>query len=331
MPTGSILDLGGAGEWCKSRTFKRLHTILGLVSPSLEIMTAPFAHRLRRSILITPGDRPDRLRKALTLGADAVVADLEDGVSPSRKDEARRTVNTWLAESSGHNCEVMVRPSSVSSGLLEADLQAVDMTRIDALFVPKVESPEEVTELERCLEKAEAAQNAQHQTPVILSLETPRALFAADKIATATSRAVGLFLGSGDYAALTGISLSRESLLWARSQLVAAAALAEVQAIDAAWFLDVKNAQATREDAAHAKDLGFDGKLVFHPGQIDIANRVFSPTDDEIARARRMIEGFEQAVARGEGTAYVDGEFVSIDIMPPLKRLLAAADAIKHR
>lgn len=294
-------------------------------------MAATPEHRLRRSILITPGDRPDRLTKALTLDADALVADLEDGVSPARKTAARQAVNAWLGEADGHHCEVMVRTNTVLSPEFEADLESLDITRVDTLFVPKIESVDEVAKLETSLETIESAHNTDRKTPVILSLETPRGLFAADKIAMAGTRTVGLFLGSGDYAAVTGISLSTESLLWARSQLVAAAALAQIQAIDAAWFLDVKNVDATRDDALHAKGLGFDGKLVFHPSQIDIANDVFSPSDEEVKRARRMIEGFEQATARGEGTAYVQGEFVSIDIMPPLKRLIAAADAIKQR
>ncbi len=285
-------------------------------------------HKLRRSILITPGNRPDRMAKALTLGADAVVADLEDGVAPPNKETARSCVRDWLIEASGSDCEIMVRPGSVASGQLETDLQELDLSLVDTLFIPKLESPEEVVALEQILSRLETTQGVNRPTAVILSLETPRGLFAADRIATATKRAAGLFLGSGDYAAVTGISLSQESLLWARSQLVAAAALAEIQAIDAAWFVDVKNTQATREDAEHAKSLGYDGKLVFHPSQIQIANEVFSPSEAQIVRAKRMIDAFEKAVARGEGTAYVDGEFVSIDIMPPLRRLLAAAQAL---
>src|SRR3546814_60144 len=161
--------------------------------------------------------------------------------------------------------------------------------------------------------------------PLILTIETGRGLFNAAEIATSSRRAVALFFGSGDYSAETGGRLTPEALQVPRGLIAAAAGMAGLQAIDAAYFRDVKNAEATRADARLARDHGFQGKVVFHPSQVAVVNDVFTPTPDEVARAERIIKGFEEAVARGEGTAIVDGQFVAIDILPPLRRILTVA------
>ena len=160
---------------------------------------------------------------------------------------------------------------------------------------------------------------------IVATIETPRGLLRALEIADASPRTSALFFGSGDYTAATGSAVTERTLAAPRAIIVAAAAAARLQAIDAAFFAAVKDADATRADAVIARELGFAGKLVFHPNQIAPANAVFSPSAAEIARAERIITAYAEATARGHGTAVVGGEFVAVDIFLMAERLLATA------
>ncbi|MBU1358709.1 MAG: CoA ester lyase, partial [Gammaproteobacteria bacterium] len=131
--------------------------------------------------------------------------------------------------------------------------------------------------------------------------------------------------------AATGAEITANALLFARSAMAAAAGATQVQAIDAAYFFDVRDADATRVDALVARELGFAGKVVFHPAQVAAANQVFSPTADEIRRAERLVAGYRQALAQGHGTALADGEFVAIDLVLPAERLLRRAEQVRQR
>jgi citrate lyase beta subunit len=162
-------------------------------------------------------------------------------------------------------------------------------------------------------------------------LEALRGVLQALSIAEATKRTSALFFGSGDYTAATGAAVSATSLLFARSTIVAAAGAVGIQAIDAAYFLDVKSAQATRRDALDARELGFAGKVVFHPVQVAVANEVFAPTAAEIDRAQRLVGGYRDALAQGHGTAVVDGVFVAVDLVAPAERLLQIAALVRQR
>ena len=150
-------------------------------------------------------------------------------------------------------------------------------------------------------------------------------------IADACVRTSALFFGSGDYTAATGARVTPTSLLHPRSVVVAAAAAAGLQAIDAAYFEDLRSESATREDAQRARELGFAGKVVFHPLQVPVVNTVFSPTTEELDRARLLVSAYEQALARGAGTALADGTFVAIDLVRPAQQLLARAARIAAR
>jgi citrate lyase beta subunit len=163
----------------------------------------------------------------------------------------------------------------------------------------------------------------------VVMLETPRGILQALTIAEASSRTTALFFGSGDYTAATGAAITATSLLFARSTVAAAAGAARIQAIDAAFFLDVRNAEATREDALAARELGFAGKVVFHPVQVAVANEVFSPTPAEIERADRIVTGYREALAQGHGTAVADGVFIAIDLVAPAERLLQRAAQVR--
>jgi citrate lyase beta subunit len=287
--------------------------------------------RLRRTMLMTPGNRPDRMRKAASYGADALVLDLEDSVPPGAKAQARQDVALALRDLQDCGRELCVRINTLASGHGEDDLRALPLALLDSIMVPKVVSPAQLHALDALLQSLERAQDVQRPRELIALLETPRGILQALPIAEACSRTTALFFGSGDYTAATGAAITPTSLLFARSAIAAAAGAVGIQAIDAAYFLDVRNAEATRSDALAARELGFAGKVVFHPAQVAVANQVFSPTAAEVQHAERVIAGYRAALAQGHGTALADGIFVAIDLVAPAERLLRRAALVRER
>ena len=254
--------------------------------------------RLRRSMLITPGNRPERIARAQMLPADSLVLDIEDGVAPEQKPAARAAILEALRTGSFGSREKVVRINAVGTAEYHADLATLDLSRIDALFVPKVENADQIRALARWLDAAELASGQSAVTEIIATIETPRGLLKALDIADASRRTTALFFGSGDYTAATGSAVTERSLAVPRALIVAAAAAAGIEAIDAAEFNDVKSAEAARADAELARELGFSGKLVFHPNQLDPVNQVFTPTPEEVARAHRICAAYGEARAR---------------------------------
>jgi citrate lyase beta subunit len=287
--------------------------------------------RLRRSMLMTPGNRPDRLRKAATTGADCLVFDLEDSVPPAAKPEARACVAGALLELRSCPSERCVRINALASGFGFDDLASLPLERVDSIMVPKVESAEGLLEVQRVLEALDCDRGRDRPLELVVMLETPRGILQALAIAEASTRTTALFFGSGDYTAATGAAITPTALLYARSVVAAAAGAVRIEAIDAAYFQDVRNAEATREDALLARELGFAGKVVFHPAQVVVANEVFSPTPAELQRAQRIVAGYRAALAKGHGTAVADGVFVAVDLVAPAERLLHRASLLRER
>lgn len=282
-------------------------------------------------MLLTPGNQLARLEKAVKLDVDAVVFDLEDGVAPVDKQDARQTVNQALATLDFGARERLVRTNAVDTPDFRDDLAALELTNVDALFVPKVESPAQLQELDRVLEEAQSRRGIARQIDVVATIETPRGLLRALDIADASPRTSALFFGSGDYAAATGSATTARAFEFPRATIAGAAAAAGLQAIDAAYFESIKDPEATRQDAAIGRELGFDGKIIFHPNQVAPCNEVFSPSPDEIARAERIVEAHSTAAARGDGVAFVDGTFIAIDIVLMAQSILRKAAAISSR
>lgn len=287
--------------------------------------------RLRRTLLLTPGNRPERLRKAVGLPADCVVFDLEDGVPPAEKATAREAVAHALRTLDFGGRERGVRINAISTGEAERDLAALPLDLVDSLMIPKVERGDAVRGFEDVLAQAERRAGRAEPVELVLTLETPRGILNALEIADSTPRASALFFGSGDYTAATGGAVTAAPLLYPRSVVVAAASAAGLQAIDAAFFAAVRDAQATRADAAAARELGFAGKVVFHPAQITVTNEVFAPTSEEVQRARQIVAAYHEGLGRGHGVSVVDGTFVAVDMLPPAERTLWTARQIAIR
>ncbi len=287
--------------------------------------------KLRRTMMLTPGNRPGRLAKATQLNIDAAAFDLEDGVGPDQKAEARQVINQQLATLDFGHRERLVRINAVGTDDYHLDMKELSFANVDAVFVPKVETPEQLAILDDALTAVEMALGDGRKRDVVATIETPRGMLNALAIADASERTSALFFGSGDYSAATGAAVTDDALAFPRATLIAAASAAGLQAIDAAYFVAVKDAEATKRDALLAKDLGFVGKVIFHPNQIDPCNEIFSPTTAEVERARKIVEAHTAAAAEGKGVAYVDGEFLAIDIVLMAQRVLAKADLVAQR
>ncbi len=277
--------------------------------------------RVRRSVLFVPAVRPDRLPKALATGADAVCLDLEDGVSFAKKDEARAQAVALLAEPRTGRAEVMLRINEPESDLGERDLAAVLAAgvRPDALMVPKVPGAEALCALERRLGPGLAG------LPLIVQIETAAGLAAAEAIAMATPNVAVMFFGAVDLSAELGCSIEWDALLYARSRVVAAAALVGADAMDTP-FMDVSAPRQLQSESAAARRLGFTGKAAIHPSQVPIVQDAFSPDAETVAWARRIVEAYE---ANEGGVLLVAGKLIERPVIASAQRVLAIAAAVE--
>ncbi len=275
--------------------------------------------RPRRSFIFTPGLRPDMYPKALASGADIVCVELEDGIAPKDKAVARRKALALFERSQADDgVERIVRINSIRDRFGIEDVQAILATNTPppALMLPKVRTPDEVQMLDQLLA------DAGHATRLHVIIETNAGLEAANEIANCSDRIDALFFGGVDMAAELRCRNAWEPLLYARSRVVHAAASAGLDVVDVP-FLDLDDPEAMRVDAVAARKLGFSGKGAIHPKQISVLNEVFTPSNDEIARARRIIARFEAA---DTGLVVIDGKLVERPVLREMYRIVAIAD-----
>lgn len=283
--------------------------------------------RPRRSALYVPGSNARALEKAPALAADVVILDLEDAVAPAQKEAARGHVTAALARE-GWRAERVVRVNGAGTPWGAADLAAAARSRADAVCLPKVESPEEL--------RAAAAALAGAGAPASLALwamiETPRGVLAAREIALASPRLACLVAGTSDLVKeLRAVhTAGRLEVLTSLSLLLLAARAAGLSALDGV-HLDLGDAAGFEAACRQGRDLGFDGKTVIHPGQLEAANRVFAPTGEELDAARQIVAAHAEAVADGRGVTVVDGRLVENLHVAEAQRLLALAEAIDRR
>lgn len=277
------------------------------------------ARRARRSVLFVPAVRPDRFAKAMATGADAVCLDLEDGVSFAQKDEARDKALALLAGPRART-EVVLRVNEPASDLGERDIDALlsSGVRPDALMVPKVGDPDTLRALGRRLAPVLS------RLPLVVQIETARGLAAVDAIAVASPAVAVLFFGAVDLSAELGCAVEWDALLYARSRVVAAAALVGADAMDTP-FMDVGAPSRLDEEARAARRLGFTGKAAIHPTQVSIIQAAFSPAPEAVAWARRIVAAYE---ANAGGVLLVDGKLVERPVIASARRILDAAGAV---
>lgn len=278
-----------------------------------------------RSWMFVPGNKERFLEKCADLPVDAVILDLEDGVAPSTKELARRQISAAL-QAGKISAATYLRINQIGSPWFAADLEEVVQDGLDGICVPKVESVQDVLEVADRLDKLESRLGLEvGSTRLLLAIESAIGLIRAPELAAASSRVSALMLGAEDFALDVGLSLRREhearELLYARSAVVIAAKSAHVQAVDGV-FPDFADVEGLQEDAGQARRLGFDGKTLFHPGQIQEINRIFTPTSEEISYAHEVVAAFEAAAARGDGAVAVGGQLIDLPIVKRAQNLL---------
>ena len=275
--------------------------------------------RPRRTFIFTPGLRPEMYPKALATGADIVCVELEDGIAPKDKAAARaNAMKLFERPQADDGVERVVRINSLRESFGMADVQAVLAadTPPPALMLPKVRTPDEVVLLDDLLTERG------HETRLHVIIETNAGLEAACDIAHCSPRIDALFFGGVDMAAELRCENAWEPLLYARSRVVHAAAGAGLDAIDVPW-LDLEDPDGMERAAIQARDLGFSGKGAVHPRQIAALNAVFTPSAERIARARRIIAGFEAA---DTGLVVIDGKLIEKPALREMHRIVAIAD-----
>ena len=266
-----------------------------------------------RSLLYLPANRASAIAKARTLAADAVILDLEDAVQPDAKADARAEAAAAALEGGWGHRALFVRVNSIGTPWHADDMAAAHVDGFAGIVVPKVDTPAEA---------ADVVTRAGGR-PVLAMIETPAGVINAPDIA-ATAGIAGLVAGMADLAkALNcGIDASRTPLLYSLSAIVVAARAAEIACFDGVCT-EFRNEDALRAEALQGKLLGFDGKTLIHPSQVDPCNRVFSPSPAEVAQAQAMIAAYEAALSDGRGVATLGGQMVEILHVEQARRLLA--------
>jgi (S)-citramalyl-CoA lyase len=272
----------------------------------------------RRSFIFAPGLRPELYPKALACGADIVCVELEDGVAPHDKDEAREKTMALFAElQADDGVERIVRINCLRSAVGLDDVQAILATDTPppALMLPKVVSPDEIVWLDDLLTERG------HDTRLHIIIEMNAGLEAVFDIARASSRIDALFFGGVDMSADLRCKNAWEPLLYARSRVVHAAASVGIDAIDVP-YLDLDDLEGMKAQAQLAKELGFSGKGAVHPKQISPLNEVFTPSPEEVAKAQKILAAFEEA---NTGLVVVDGKLIEKPVVREMQRIVSVA------
>lgn len=276
-----------------------------------------------RSLLFVPGDRPDRMAKALGLGADALILDLEDAVAPEAKPAARQAVAAFLAQPRDHGVQLFVRINPVDGPLAAEDLAAILPARPDGIVLPKAEGLVSLHAL--------AARGVEHIPILPIVTETPTALFRLGEYAGSSLPLAGLTWGAEDLPAAIGATTAREAdgsytapYQLARSLTLFAAHAAGTAAIETV-YPDFRDLDGLAAYAARGQRDGFTGMMAIHPAQLPVINAAFTPSDQDIARAQAIVDLF--AANPGAGALQLDGKMVDAPHLKAAQALLARARA----
>ena len=277
--------------------------------------------KVRRSFIFTPGLNPEMFPKALASGADMVCIELEDGIAIKDKDEARKsTINALKKLEVKNDVELVVRVNCqrTKPGLLDFEALISSKLRVKALMLPKVKTPDEITFIDDLLTDCNL------DTDLHVIMETNEALENIYDIAHSSKRIVALYFGGVDMAAELRVPNSFENLVYARSKLVHAGASVGVDVIDVP-YLDLEDMNGMKKEAELVRNLGFTGKGSIHPKQINILNEVFTPSNYEITKAKKIIDQFN---ASDTGLVVIDGKLIEKPVLREMQRRILVAEKI---
>lgn len=285
--------------------------------------------KLRRSMLFVPGNNPAMVKDAHIYGSDSIIFDLEDAVSPGEKDAARLLVYSALRSVDYGSVELVVRVNGLDTPWFEADVVAMVRGGIEVIRLPKTETAEDIRALEALVAATErAAGIPEGRVKLMAALESPLAIINAYEIARSSPRLIGIALSAEDFVTSMKTNRSPEGveLFEARGRIVIAARAAGVMALDTV-FTDINDQEGFLREVRLIKQMGFDGKSVINPNQIPLVHAAFAPTEDEVRKARRVIEAAREAEARGSGVVSLDGKMIDKPIVVRAERVLALAGA----
>ena len=281
----------------------------------------------RRALLYMPGDDRRKIEKATALGVDCVCMDMEDGTAVNRKAEARDVISQAMKELDFGSSERCIRINSIGSGFEKDDLASALATEPDSIVVPKIETPEQVKWVSERIESYELSNKLNiGSIRLLIGLETAKGILNLKEIAESDKRLEAIIFGAEDYAASVGATRTKEAteVLYARSAVVAACAANDLQAIDMV-YIDFKDTEGLRTEAEQGAGLGFSGKQVIHPNQIQVTQEAFTPSDEAIAYAKRVVESFEASQKEGRGAYALDGKMIDMPLLKNAQKVLDRA------
>lgn len=286
-----------------------------------------------RTALFVPGNRPDRVDKAVDTAADVVIIDLEDAVPYSQKNETRPVVREKILKY--HQRPVFVRVNALNSEFFQDDLNAVLVKELACIMVPKVDAADQIQEINRRLLKVEENKGVRPGSVAIMPLiESALAVENVFQIVTQRTDPERLFtvaFGAADFALDMGFEITKtgEELCYPRARIAVACRAAGVAPpLDTPFMIDLKDFEALEADIKQARRYGFQGKLCIHPNQIDMCNRLFSPSKAEIQYARKVIQAFDAAEAGGSAAIQVEGKFIDYPVVERCRRILKISKLI---
>jgi citrate lyase subunit beta/citryl-CoA lyase len=286
---------------------------------------ADAALRPRRSVLYMPGSNEKALEKAKGLPADALILDLEDAVAPDAKPEARERVCAAVAGGGYGTRELAIRANGIGTPWHDDDLKAIAAAGPDGVVVPKVNSAEEVRSLVATLE----ANGAPEHTKLWAMLETPQAMLHAEEICAASDRLTVLVMGTNDLVKeLHAARVPGRAPLLPSLHLCLLAARATGKVLLDGVYNDIKDEAGFLAECVQGREMGFDGKTLIHPSQVEPCNGVFAPDDDAVELAKRTIAAFEEAQAEGRGVVTLDGRMIENLHVEESRRILSIHAAI---
>lgn len=272
--------------------------------------------RLRRTMLFMPGNNPGMLQSAPILGADSVILDLEDAVSLTEKDSARRLVSEAIKVIDYSAVELVVRVNPLDTEYGPKDIDTIARVKPDALMIPKA-TEEQLETIDKMLSKIESEEKIEdNHIKLIPIIETAYGLENVYSIIKASKRVVGVLLGAEDLTSDFGIKRTKEGeeIFYARNRVSTACRACRVDAIDTP-FTDTNDYEGLRKDTFKAKSIGFTGKSSINPRQIDTIHSVFEPTEAEIKHAVRVLEARDEAKSKGLGVFSLDGKMVDAPVI----------------
>lgn len=278
--------------------------------------------------MFVPGNNPAMMQDAFIYGPDSIMLDLEDSVTMAEKDAARLLVHHALKTIDFGNTEMVVRVNPLNTPYGKKDVEAVVKAGVHVIRMPKTETADEIRELEAEIIKVETELGCVGRTQIMAAIESTMGVINAYEIATASKRMMGIALGAEDYSANLKTQRSPEGmeLLLARQTIVVAARAAGIDALDTVYS-NLNDMETFRKEVELIKQLGFDGKSIINPRQIEVVNEVFAPKEKDIQKALTILAAIKEAEKKGSGVIAVNGKMVDRPVVIRAQRTIDLAIA----